>query len=177
MTITLDTGSVRLGQYKTTQLLDAAEFFALTLMGSRLTPNVTIDIELDPQMDVGGECVNEDCTKRSRWFTIRLKHTKNFYDMLQTLAHEMVHIKQQARNELRRYDVPCTRGGKREREEVVEWQGSIWTPAKGEDPYWDAPWEVEAYGREIGLINRFMQSYRKSPGSITITDEIGELCG
>jgi hypothetical protein len=175
--ITLDTGSVRLSQYKTTQLLDAAEFFALTLMGPRLTPNVTIDIELDPEMDVGGECVNEDCTKRSRWFTIRLNPSNNFYDILQTLAHEMVHVKQQARNELRRYDVPCARGGKRDREEVVEWQGSIWTPGKHEDPYWDAPWEVDAYGREVGLVNRFMQSYRKSPESKIVFHEIDVLCG
>jgi hypothetical protein len=30
-------------------------------------------------------------------------------------------------------------------------------PGKNEDEYFDAPWELEAYGREGGLVHRFIE--------------------
>jgi hypothetical protein len=35
--------------------------------------------------------------------------------------------------------------------------GVVWKPARKEDPYFDAPWEVEAYGKEVGLFQRFFK--------------------
>lgn len=70
-----------------------------------------------------------------RNFEIELKRTLNMRDMLTTLAHEMVHVKQYVRGEL-------TEG-------MVE-----------VGDYWDRPHEVEAHGRETGLFIRWCEQER-----------------
>ena len=57
-----------------------------------------------------------------------------------TLAHEMVHVKQYVRHELK---------------EPTVWKGTNINTDKVE--YWDLPWEIEAHGREIGLFVRWAQ--------------------
>jgi hypothetical protein len=61
--------------------------------------------------------------------------------MLETLAHEMVHVKQFARRELH----PAN----------DEWYGKTYNPKKVD--YWDLPWEIEAHGRETGLFIRWAE--------------------
>jgi len=78
--------------------------------------------------------------------------------LIQTLAHEMVHVKQHAKNELVK-DYGTARGGYK-LESV--WLGKVWRPKQGEDSYFDSPWEVEAYGREVGLMNRWIKHQSKS---------------
>jgi hypothetical protein len=136
-------------------LLNAAEFFVTQLLGKRMADGVTIDIEVRRTFDAAGECVNEDGTTRSRWFTIILKEQK-LDTMLLTLAHEMVHVKQHVRNEITYKR--ATRGKPDQMtSEVRLWRGEEWAPGKTEDEYFDAPWEVEAYGREAGLVHRFIE--------------------
>jgi hypothetical protein len=134
-------------------LVEAAEFFAEALLGKRMAKSITCDIEVRKKTDFKGECVNEDDTRRSRWFTISLRD-ENINEMIKTLAHEMVHVKQHVRNELGKKHVVLHKDGF-----VIqtEWQGQIWRPKKGEDAYYDSPWEIEAYGREVGLAYRFMK--------------------
>jgi hypothetical protein len=61
---------------------------------------------------------------------------------LEVLAHEMVHVKQYARGELY---VGAYSGKHR-------WQGK-WV--SDNINYWDAPWEIEAHGRESGLFIQY----------------------
>jgi hypothetical protein len=141
-------------------LLNAAEFFVTQLLGKRMADGVTIDIEVRKTFDAAGECVNEDGTTRSRWFTIILKEQK-LDTMLLTLAHEMVHVKQHVRNEIS-YKRATRCKPDQMTSEVHLWRGEEWVPGKNEDEYFDAPWEVEAYGREGGLVHRFIE---KSPAN------------
>lgn len=131
-------------------LEEATQFFINKLIGSRM--KLTIDIEGVKRLDVKGECINEDMTKRSRWFTVRLRDM-GAAELVSTLAHEMVHVKQHVRNELGRKHVVLQKDGL---QVLTEWKGEIWYPKKGEDPYFNAPWEIEAYGREVGLAHQFM---------------------
>jgi hypothetical protein len=73
--------------------------------------------------------------------------------LLQTLAHEMVHVKQYATGELREK----MRNG----EADLIWKNRRWSPPEGQHEYWDCPWEIEAFGREYGLYKRFTQSQEK----------------
>jgi len=135
------------------KMIEAAEFFAHQLMHSRMADNLELDIEFDPKLDCQGVCINEDDTRRSRYFTIQLRNNSEDTecDIIQTLAHEMVHVKQHARNEhVKRF--ATTKGGLR-----IEslWMGKPWRAKKYENIYYDAPWEVEAYGREVGLMARW----------------------
>lgn len=131
----------------------ATEFFAEALLGKRMAKSLTLDLEVRSRKktDFKGECINEDGTRRSRWFTIVLRN-ESINEMIKTLAHEMVHVKQHVRNELGKKHVVLHKDGL---DIKTEWLGTIWEPKKGEDPYYDSPWEIEAYGREVGLAYRF----------------------
>lgn len=132
-------------------LTEAAEFFADLLMDPRMVRNIVIDIEVS-KLDVQGECVDEDGTRNPRWFTVGLKKQR-ITEMVKTLAHEMVHVKQHAKNELQGGIMIPTRGGLKM---TSKWMGKIWTPKRKECHYYDSPWEVEAYGKEVGLFQRYV---------------------
>lgn len=134
------------------ELSEAAEFFACCLMDRRLVRNLELDIEVENKLEVQGTTINEDGTKRSRFFTVQLKK-QHVSDMIQTLAHEIVHVKQHAKNELMK-DYATARGGYK-LDNV--WMGKSWRPKRGETVCFDAPWEVEAYGREVGLYRRWIE--------------------
>jgi hypothetical protein len=139
---------------------DAAIFLLKEVLGPRMAEGVTLDIDVVKKLDVEGECVNEDETKRSRWFTITLKDAP-FNKLLETLAHELVHVKQYVRNELGIKSLVLTKGGRMKF--TTKWMGEVWVPKGNEDDYFDTPWEIEAFGREQGLANRYI-NYRKQKG-------------
>lgn len=64
-------------------------------------------------------------------------------DMISTLAHEMIHVKQFAKGQLREGKV--IRG-------VQTW---VWCGKPVKKKYHTQPWEIEAYSKEIDLLNEF----------------------
>jgi hypothetical protein len=142
-----------LGKRKEKAILkEAAEFFAHQLMDPRMVRNLIVDIEVNKNLDVQGECVNEDGTRNPRFFTIGLK-LQDLDEMVKILGHEMVHVKQHAKNELQSGIMVATRGGLKM---YSKWMGEIWKPKGKEDRYYDAPWEIEAFGREVGLYAKWL---------------------
>jgi len=151
MNITI-TGMV--GKRKEKALLkEATEFYAAQLMDPRMVRNLVIDLEVRDNLEVQGECVDEDGTRNPRFFTIALRR-QDITEMLKTLAHEMVHVKQHAKNELQSGIMIASRGGLKM---TSKWMGEIWKPKGKEDAYYDSPWEIEAYGREVGLFAKWVQ--------------------
>ena len=73
---------------------------------------------------------------------------------LQTLAHEIVHVKQYALGELRERVT-------KDKSSSIIWKSKRWNPPEGSHEYWDCPWEIEAFGREYGLYKRFIESRKK----------------
>lgn len=149
------------------KITEAAEFFARQLMHSRMVDNIELDIEIHSNLDCQGECINEDDTKRSRFFTIQLRNSSidTEHDIIQTLAHEMVHLKQYAKNEHTK-SFSTAKGGIR-----IEnvWMGKPWRPKQNENIYYDSPWEIEAYGREVGLMarwNKYLEGKKTKPNKI-----------
>lgn len=122
------------------ELTEAAHFYADLLMDPRMVRNLHVDIDVHKRLDVLGECINETGLKNPRDFTINLKR-QGRKSLLRTLAHEFVHLKQEAKNELGKDDT---------------WMGKPWKPKRKEDSYYNAPWEVEAFGLEEGLYQRFI---------------------
>lgn len=151
MNITI-TGMI--GKRKEKALLkEAVEFFANQLMDPRMVRNLTLDLEVRNNMRVDGECVDEDGTRNPRWFTIGLKYQEDVEEMIKILGHEMVHVKQHAKNELQNGHAVVARGGFKI---YSKWMGEIWKPKGKEDAYFDSPWEIEAYGREVGLYAKWL---------------------
>jgi len=138
------------------KLIEAAEFFAAQLMDPRMVQNLTLDIEVWKNFDLEGECVDEDGTKNPRWFTIGLQ-LQDIDEMIKVLGHEMVHVKQHAKNELATGHAVAARGGLKI---YSKWMGQIWKPKGKEDAYFDSPWEIEAYGREVGLNHKWVASQK-----------------
>ena len=82
---------------------------------------------------------------KPRVFELEINSKMKLRKILETVAHEMVHVKQYARGEL----YQGTRIAKH------RWQGK-WVSNNLD--YWDQPWEIEAHGREAGLFIRWAEA-------------------
>ena len=115
------------------------EFCIKTLMPRMRT--LEIEVKLCSPKGAMGYCLELDT---NREFEIEVDRTLSYRKMLETVAHEMVHVKQYARRELH----PC----------MHTWCGKTYNPEKVS--YWDLPWEIEAHGRETGLFVRWAEKER-----------------
>jgi hypothetical protein len=111
--------------------------FCIDTLMPRMT---TLDIEVKLTVPQGamGYCLETD---NNRTFEIELDRKLSLRKLMETLAHEMVHVKQYARREFH----PANNA----------WLGKTYNPKKVS--YWDLPWEIEAHGRETGLFIRWVE--------------------
>jgi|TARA_B110000977_G_scaffold200978_1_gene293451 hypothetical protein len=77
-----------------------------------------------------------------REFEISIKRGLKVFDLISTVCHEMVHVKQYARNEL---------GHDKNGEQL--WRASPDLPS--DTDYHNTPWEVEAFTKELQLSLEF----------------------
>ena len=112
------------------------KFCIKTLMPRMKTLDITVKLK-NPKGAIG-YCLELD---DNRTFEIEADKKLRLRKLLETIAHEMVHVKQYARRELH----PVT----------DTWLGKTYNPEKMS--YWDLPWEIEAHGREVGLFVRWAE--------------------
>jgi hypothetical protein len=136
-------------------LSEAAEFYANILLDPRMVRSIELDIEIERSLEFEGMMISEDDKKNPRFFTIQLRNKKDDDDIFKTLAHEMVHLKQYAKNQLYKKFAP-TKNKKGETLHTL-WEGKSWKPKRNEHKYFDSPWEVEAFGREVGMFHRWIE--------------------
>jgi hypothetical protein len=131
-------------------LLDMSYWLGNELLGERMLKNLTIDVTLRKFSDIDESDYNgyvevEDSHIKPRHFSI---HIHKFMDedmIMETLAHEMVHVKQDVKGETKeRY-----RGGFK-----MYWKGEDHT----ETPYRKQPWEKEAFKLEKRLVKKYLKS-------------------
>jgi len=113
------------------------EFCAKTMMPRM--KNLDITVNLCKPDGALGYCLELD---NNREFEIEIDRGQSLRKLLETVAHEMVHVKQYARRELNANIDGC-------------WMGKTVDPKKTN--YWDLPWEIEAHGRETGLFVRYCE--------------------
>jgi hypothetical protein len=116
-----------------------------------------VNIKLCDKIAVGwqGECDYLGNENDIRKFNVTIatdkinKRTKNLMKRLKepmkTIIHEMVHVKQYANNQMYDYIDGDTK-----------FEGKVYKDHKSYYTYWDAPWEVEAYGRTDGIYEQFL---------------------
>ena len=127
---------------------DAVKWYGRRLLSDRIYNDIEILLEFDPTLakdNLYGCCDWNDTSFRSRDFTVSLDPNLGKRNMLIVLAHEMVHVKQYAKGEMKDFVY-----GNR-----VKFKGSIINDNIVE--YWDQPWEIEAHGKEKGLYLRFLE--------------------
>ena len=135
--------------------------YALSRLGisTRLSNNINLNIHMRHSEHEGESYVHDDANqKRPRDFVIVLDQhqmnideygrkrgdTEHGHKILETLAHELVHVKQYIRGELTG-GIP---GG-------LYWKGTKFELEDFRD-YFDLPYEVEARGKERGLLIGFL---------------------
>lgn len=94
----------------------------------------TIEVNVEFEKNLGeayGYCLQED----KREYTITIKKGLGLFDMISTICHEMVHLKQYVKGELR------------EKDGVQMWKTKSYKNVN----YADAPWEKEAFRLEASL--------------------------
>lgn len=122
---------------------DAASFFAKELIpNTKLRNNCFTTIRFDAKLkEYGYASVEEYNTrKQPRQFLIEIHPGIGVKNILSTLAHEMVHIKQYIYGETN--------------DQLSVWCGKEFDSDKIN--YWDHPWEIDAHGREVGLFTKYV---------------------
>jgi hypothetical protein len=114
------------------------EFCIQTLMPRMRKLEVTVN--LCKPTGALGYCLE---LESNREFELEVDKTQPMRKLLETVAHEMVHVKQFARREMS----PANE----------KWHGKTYNPKKVS--YWDLPWEIEAHGREVGLFIRWAEKH------------------
>jgi hypothetical protein len=130
---------------------DAIKFYGRYLLGDNLYHRVSITVLFDKELIGTNEyayCDWEDTNHKSRDFTIGIDPQMSKRNTLLALAHEMVHVKQYAKGELKDYI----------RSKKSKWKSEIIDPSQMD--YWEYPWEIEAHGREKGLYIKFINYER-----------------
>ena len=124
---------------------DAVTFYAEYFDIDDKNFDLYLDFEKNLKKNSGDEgyCVSEG----ARQYTISIDNGFSKRKTLIALAHEMVHIKQYVKRELTH----------NERKKLSRYKGVI-VEDKQQLLYWELPWEIEAFGRELGLYALFMES-------------------
>ena len=124
----------------------AMGFYADYLMKNHEKVDVYLDFEKGYLKSQGNQadCCNDD----GKQFTITVDADMGERSVLMALAHEMVHVKQHCQDKF----------GFNNRKRMYRFGGNYYPEDMN---YWDAPWEIEAFGRELGLYTMFKQSQKK----------------
>lgn len=120
----------------------ALEHYACELFTPQLSKHIEITVKFVKLIDYyHGNVTVEDYNVLGspRCFIIEINRSDDEETKLTSLAHELVHVKQYARNELN--------------EEMSYWRGNY---VKSDDiPYEDQPWEIEAESKGKELYESF----------------------
>lgn len=136
-------------QYQKKYAESLIQFCGEHLMSYRLRSKLYIECKIQKgftnKKGIAGECGWEDDNVRPKEFEIVVDQGLKLRELLTTIAHEMVHVKQFARGEMRDLTVA----------QKTSWLGKHHDTDKLN--YWDRPWEIEAHGRELGLFIRWAE--------------------
>jgi hypothetical protein len=120
----------------------AVQFYGKILIpNTRIRNNCTIVVRFDSKINEYGFCSIEDynTANKPRSFNVEIHPGLGVRGILATLAHEMVHVKQYIYEETN--------------DDLSHWRGKKIDSDLVE--YWSHPWEIDAYGRETGLLTKF----------------------
>jgi len=128
-------------------ILFAMDFFAHSLKFKKQN-EIIVDVLItkNKKFDYDGTCQYIDNYDNVHVFRIEVKAGSKMIQVLETLAHEMVHMKQYMNGELStNYD-------------TAYWNGKPYRDPKQE--YSELPWEKEAYRKESILVMDLLKDYK-----------------
>lgn len=135
---------------------EATHWFGEKLLSKRLNQKIILNLKFTDNLNKETGCIAFcswlDKNHKPREFEFEIDSNLNEQEMLRAVAHEMVHLKQYATGQIKDFA----------RTDKIKWEGKILTAKNDADAetYWFSPWEIEAYGKEVGLYALF-KIYRK----------------
>lgn len=133
----------------------ATNWFAHMLMSVQMCNNLEIRIihkNFDDRKVIAETEYNDEIESDIiRRFIIYINPFLPYHIYMTILAHEMVHVKQFAKGELKdsiRWP------------ELTKWKNEY--IEESSHHYYEYPWEIEAYGRSVGLYRRFRSHIKKN---------------
>ena len=136
-------------------IIEAVNSALDVLVSKRMKKTLSFEIEIKKDMfkerNVWGDMDVEDDEKSPKFYNITLNYSgvESFAKMLETLAHELVHVEQFATRRLRNLAKPFT----------VAYEKNHYNTLKM--PYYQRPWEIEAHELENSVYNYMIKSSRK----------------
>lgn len=121
------------GKIKEREIVEATVAWCIKKMMPRLR-TLDIEVRIKDLKKAMGYCMEGDS---NRQFELEIKKGMNLYNLIITVCHEMVHVKQYAKGELR-YKSSGAR----------QWKANI---ISNKTEYMDLPWEKEAFKMERDL--------------------------
>ena len=149
----------------------AVKFYGKRLMSKKVRDKLKIFIDVDTKQNHRKDCYgmcdplgrnSQSGLKEFQIYCVHRPRTipKEKNNVFRTIAHEMVHLKQFTTGEMGVYLV-ATRSDSGKRLTNTRWKGILYKTREddsNDNEYYDAPWEIEAYGRELGLYRRWRKS-------------------
>ena len=137
-------------------LRQAVMFYSRKLLPRQLnTLTIHVHLSIDCKDKLLGDTEAMDSNHRPKQFCIRINKRLQGRQLFETIAHEMVHVKQYATDQLKDYY-----------DTGVRYNGKIYKD--DEKGYWLHPWEIEAYGMSFGLYKKFIDYYKLKPSELRI---------
>ena len=130
----------------TKELKYATKFMSNILMTKKLVEQLDVTIKFVDMVDDGGTMLL-DCNHKPREFEVQLNPKLNREHTLYVLGHELTHVRQFARGQLKQLA----------REASTTWLRKKYNAKLEDDPlrYWLLPWEIEARGYEEALMQYY----------------------
>ena len=110
---------------------------------------ISVDVDFT-DLDVEGHCIDAGDGE----FSIEIKKDLLMREKMIVLMHELVHMKQHIAGELEFGGIIIGKDGLKCK--TTTWMGAEFDE-EGTD-YFDRPWEIEAFGRQLGLFIRWVES-------------------
>ncbi len=114
-----------------------------------LNKYISVDVDFT-DLDVEGHCIDAGDGE----FSIEIKKDLPMREKMIVLMHELVHMKQHIAGELEFGGIIIDKDGLKCK--TTTWMGAEFDE-EGTD-YFDRPWEIEAFGRQLGLFIRWVES-------------------
>ena len=131
-------------------VVSAVEFAMAKFFDAKdLDKYISVDVDFT-DLDVEGHCIDAGDGE----FSIEIKKDLPMREKMIVLMHELVHMKQHIAGEVEFGGIIIGKDGLKCK--TTTWMGAEFDE-EGTD-YFDRPWEIEAFGRQLGLFIRWVES-------------------
>ena len=139
---------------------NAVKFFLKELnISTRLQNTLSIKVHIRRTVlakgTLGTCSLTNNGSNSTKDFKIVLAEDRTYFQQLQTLAHECVHVEQSCKNRLQ------TRVWSSDNQTHVRWEGKELGVYMQDVSYEDAPWEIEASNKQEKLVRDFYSHQHK----------------